>query len=81
MLRDEDIPQLLKKTGISIKRTILSNFVKWNNVTYRVDVVPADRENKKVIARGSEISIGEYCYVFNSDDWIYIKNIDKEVKK
>ena len=81
VLKDEDIPQLLKKTGISIKRTILSNFVKWNNVTYRVDVVPADRENKKITARGSEISIGEYCYVFNSDDWIYIKNIDKALKR
>ena len=68
VLKDENIPQLLKKAGISIKRQVLSNFVKWNNVTYRVDVVAANSEIKKIAAKGAEISIGEYCYVFNSDD-------------
>ena len=81
VLHDDDIPQLLKKTGISIKRMVLSNFVKWNSVTYRVDVVPANTEIKKVMAKGSEIAIGEFCYVFNSDDWTYIKNIDNAMKR
>ncbi len=81
VLRDKDIPPLLKKTGISIKRSVLSNFVKWNSVMYRVDISPATSEIKKISAHGSEIMIGEYCYIFNSDDWNYIKRIDNELNR
>ena len=81
VLRDEDIPQLLKKTGISIKRSVISHFVKWNNVMYRVDVSPASADIKKISTHGSEIMIGEHCYVFNSDDWSYIKKIDNELNR
>lgn len=75
-IKNSDVPKMLKKIGVSIKRSVISHFVKWNNVTYKVDVIPATPDARKGGFNGAEIVVGENCYVFQSDDWRYIKKIE-----
>lgn len=80
-IKDADVPRMLKNMGISITRSVISHFVKWNNVTYKVDVIPAAPDARKGAYNGSEIVVGENCYVFQSDDWRHIKKIEYHFNK
>lgn len=75
-IKDQDVPRMLKSLGIVIVRSVISYFVKWNSVTYKVDVIPSSKDARKGAFNGDEITIGENCYIFQSDDWRHIKKIE-----
>jgi len=75
-IKNDDVPKMLKAMGVSIVRSVISHFVKWNSVTYKVDVIPAAPDARKGAFNGAEIVVGENCYVFQSDDWRHIKKIE-----
>ncbi|MBR1649333.1 MAG: hypothetical protein IJ689_07045 [Alphaproteobacteria bacterium] len=80
-IKNSDVPQMLKSIGTSISRSTISHFVKWNDITYKVDVIPSSTNSRKGAFNSREILIGENCYIFNADDWQYIKDIEYGVKK
>lgn len=75
------VPRLLKSVGISIKRETLSHFVKWNNITYKVDITPARTQNYVSMFNNKSIIVVENCYVFQSDDWNIVKKIEQKFIK
>lgn len=77
---DKLVPEFLKKIGIGFKRELLSNFVQWNTVTYRVDIVPSNPIKYSGKVDNKAITLVEYCYVFQSDDWRVLKKIDKKIE-
>lgn len=80
-IKDEDVPQLLKRTGISIVRSVIQHFIKWNDITYKVDVIPGSKDAVKSAFNGKELIIGENCYIFHNDDWANIKKFEYEFKR
>lgn len=80
-IADSDIPEIMKKVGIEIKRQQLTHFVKWNDITYRVDVTPAVRVNYDGAFDNKSLTIVEHCYIFESDDWRKIKKIEHKLEQ
>lgn len=80
-IKNDEIPRMMKNVGISIVRSVVSYFVKWNNITYEVDVTPATPNLPRSNFNGRELVIGERCYVFQSDDWRYIKKLEYTFNK
>ena len=78
---EKEVPLLLKNVGISIVRELLSNFVRWNDITYRVDIVPSRKLPYRTSFDGRNLKIVEECYVFQSDDWNIIKKIEQKFVK
>lgn len=84
-IKEKDVPEMMKRVGISFKRELLSSIVKWNNITYRVDIVPSSPIKYQGALDNKAITIVEYCYMFQADDWRKLKKIEfkllKEKKK
>ena len=64
-----------------IVKETLSHFVKWNNITYKVDIAPARTQNYVSTFNNKSIIVVENCCVFQSDDWNIVKKIETEVYK
>ena len=78
----EDLsPRLLKSIGISIKRETLLHYVKWNNVTSKVDITPAKKMDYRSRFDNQSIVIVENSYSFESGDWQYIKRVEQNFNK
>ena len=78
----EDImPRMLKSIGISIERESLTHHVRWNNVTYKVDVIPEQRLFYRGKITNKSIVIVENRYLFQPEDWKLIQKIEQTFKK
>ena len=74
----EDImPKMLKSIGISIERESLTHHVRWNNVTYKVDVIPEQRLFYRGKITNKSIVIVENRYLFQPEDWKLIQKIEQ----
>jgi len=73
---DSEVPRMLKSVGIEIVRELLSNFVKWNEITYRAEIVPSRKLEYRSTFDSKSLKVVEECYVFQSDDWNIIKKIE-----
>lgn len=80
-IEDANVPQLLKRTGIPIVRSVIQHFIKWNDITYRVDVIPGSKDAVKSAFNGKELIIGENCYIFHNDDWTNIKKLSMNLRE
>lgn len=78
----EDLsPRLLKSIGIVIKRETLIHYVRWNTVTYKVDIIPAKKLDYRSRFDNKSIAVVENCYSFEVDDWKNIKRLELNFNK
>ena len=80
-LKDQDVPKMLKRIGSVIERSTAYHDVKWNNVTYKADVISEEPKARKASIVGSNIVIRENCYRFSDEDWKYLQKIDDAFNK
>lgn len=75
------VPRMLKSVGIAIIRELLSNFVRWNEITYRAEIIPSRKLPYRSSFDNKSLKVVEECYVFQSDDWCIIKKIENKFVK
>ncbi len=80
-ISDDLAPRLLKSIGIAIKRETLSHYVRWNTVTLKVDVIPAQKINYRSRFDNHSIVVVENCYSFEPLDWKNIKKVEQTFNK
>ena len=80
-ISEEVMPRMLKSIGIAVERETLSHYVRWNNVTYKVDIVPERKLPYRGQTTNRSIIIVENRYVFQPDDWGMIQKVEQAFVK
>ena len=80
-ITEEVMPRMLKSIGISVERETLSHHVRWNNITYKVDVIPERKIPYRGKTTNKSIIIVENRYVFQPDDWSMIQKVEQAFVK
>ncbi len=74
---EDIVPRMFKSVGIAIKREPLIHYVKWNNITYKTDVIPSRKVGYRSLLTNKSVTVVENSYVFQADDWSKIKKVEQ----
>ncbi len=78
---EDVVPRMFKSVGIAIKREPLAHYVKWNNITYKTDIIPSRKVNYRSLLTNRSIIVVENSYVFQTDDWNKIQKVEQLFNK
>lgn len=78
---DDVVPRMFKSIGIAIKREPLAHYVKWNNITYKTDIIPSRKVSYRSLLTNRSIIVVENSYVFQADDWNKIQKVEQLFNK
>lgn len=80
-LKNENIPEYIKKIGTSIKRRITPHIILYNNITGSPHILPHQSATPIIFNQQNKIIVYENIYIFYPEDWYIIKQIRKCYKE